>query len=229
MIIVIDAYNYIKSVAGQTFIDDRTAQQWIDIFKEYVRVRHNPIILIFDAGPGYYPSTQRHGGVTVMYAGQQQTADDVIKVWLKAHPGADALLVSSDRELCHCADDARVASVGSYDFYKIFNHVMKQEQEFEQKVTQTVHKTGDLSSSLSLPRRVGHSSKATAEGSSNKNSSEQNQGLDQLEDLDRIMEEGSRGLMKGKIIKEHDAPPRVRGGKKVSKPDKHLMRKIDKI
>jgi len=199
MIIVIDAYNYIKSVAGQTFIDDRTAQQWIDIFKEYVRVRHNPIVLIFDAGPGYYPSTQRHGGVTVMYAGQQQTADDVIKVWLKAHPGADALLVSSDRELCHCADDVRVASVGSYDFYKIFNHVMKQEEQFEQKVIQTVHKTA------------------------------QHDGLDQFEDLDRIMEEGSRGLIKGKIIKEHDTAVRVRGGKKVSKPDKHLMRKIDKI
>ncbi|MCX5924111.1 MAG: NYN domain-containing protein [Candidatus Dependentiae bacterium] len=199
MIIVIDAYNYIKSVAGQTFIDDRTAQQWIDIFKEYVRVRHNQIILIFDAGPGYFPSTQRHGGVTVMYAGQQQTADDVIKVWLKAHPGADALLVSSDRELCHCADDMRVASVGSYDFYKIFNHVMKQEEQFEQKVVQTAHKTA------------------------------QHDDFDQLEDLDRIMEEGSRGLMKGKIIKEHDMPLRVRGGKKSSKPDKHLMRKIDKI
>jgi len=215
MIIVIDAYNYIKSVAGQTFIDDRIAQQWINIFKEYVRVRHNPIVLIFDAGPGYYPSTQRHGGVTVMYAGQQQTADDVIKIWLKAHPGADALLVSSDRELCHCADDVRVTSVGSYDFYKIFNHVMQQEERFEQKIVQTVHKATKNLSSIGL-----------TQGLSNKNSHDD---LDQLEDLDRIMEEGSRGLIKGKIIKEHDAPPRVRGGKKVSKPDKHLMRKIDKI
>ncbi|HSW75603.1 MAG TPA: NYN domain-containing protein [Candidatus Saccharimonadales bacterium] len=204
MIIIIDAYNYIKSVSGQTFIDDRTAQEWIDTFKEYVRVRRNPIILIFDAGPCYFQSKQRHGGVTVVYAGQQQTADDVIKDWLKSNYGADALLVSSDRELCHCASDAGVASVGSYDFYKIFNHVMKQEEEFEQKITQTIHKIDDLLA-------------------------EEDQDLDQLEYLDQLMEEGSRGLMKGKIIKEQDMPVRVRRGKKASKPDKQLMRKIDKI
>ncbi len=201
MIIVIDAYNYIKSVTGQNFIDDRAAQQWIEIFKDYVRVRRNQIILIFDAGPGYYPSTERHGGVTVLYSGQRRTADDVIKDWLKAHPGADALLVSSDRELCHCADDANVASVGSYDFYKIFNYVMQHEHENEQKVAQTVYKT----------------------------TNSENDGNAGQSDLDRLMEEGSRGLVKGKVKKEQEGAPRVRGGKKASKPDKQIMRKIDKI
>ena len=204
MIIIIDAYNYIKSISGQTFIDDRTTQQWIDTFKEYVRVRHNPIILIFDAGPGYFQSKQRHGGVTVVYAGQQQTADHVIKDSVKGTSGSHALLVSSDRELCHYADDVRVASVGSYDFYKIFNHVMKQEEQFEQKIAQTIHRMNDLFQ-------------------------EEDRDFDQVEYLDQLMEEGSRGLMKGKIVKEYDVPVRVRGGKKASKPDKHLMRKIDKI
>ncbi|MCX5923614.1 MAG: NYN domain-containing protein [Candidatus Dependentiae bacterium] len=204
MIIVIDAYNYIKSVTGQKFIDDRASQKWIETFKHYVGVRHNPIILIFDAGPGYFPSTVRCGGVTVLYSGQQRTADDLIKDWLRAHPGADALLVSSDRELCHSADDANVASIGSYDFYKIFNHVMQVEKENEQNVAQEIYKMIDnkLVDKSSTP----------------------------LSDLDRLMEQASRVLVKGGLQKDHhEGSPRARGGKKASKPDKQIMRKIDKI
>ena len=199
MIIVIDAYNYIKSVTGQKFIDDRATQQWIETFKNYVRVRHNPVILIFDAGPGYFPSTVRCGGVTILYSGQQRIADDVIKDWLKAHPGADALLVSSDRELRHCADDAHIASVGSYDFYKIFNHVMGIEEDKQQVLAQEIYKIKD------------------------------EDGCAGQSDLDKLMEEGSRSLVKGKIKKEYHDSPRVREGKKASKPDKHIMKKIDKI
>lgn len=209
MIIVIDAYNYIKSVTGQKFIDDRASQKWIETFKHYVGVRHNPIILIFDAGPGYFPSTVRHGGVTVLYSGQQRTADDVIKDWLKAHHGADALLVSSDRELCHSADDANVASVGSYDFYKIFNHVMQVEQENAQNAAQEIYKMID--------KKI-----------------VDNKTIDKartpLSDLDRLMEQASRVLVKGRLQKDVcEGAPRARGGKKASKPDKHIMRKIDKI
>ncbi len=206
MIIVIDAYNYIKSVTGQKFIDDRATRQWIETFKKYVAARHNPVILVFDAGPGYFPSTVRCGGVTVLYSGQQRIADDVIKDWLKLHPGADALLVSSDRELRHCADDANIASVGSYDFYKIFNHVMRVEEENEQILAQEIYKIkDDDGNNFSQSDLVGQS------------------------DLDRLMEEGSRALVKGKVKKEYHDAPRVREGKKASKPDKQIMKKIDKI
>jgi len=198
MIIVIDAYNYIKSITGNQFTDDRASQQWIDIFKEYSRVRHNQVILVFDAGPSYYPFTQRHGGVVVSYSGNKRTADDAIKDWLKDHAGADALLVSSDRELCHFASDLGVASVGSYDFYIIFNHIMKQSVMPNFTSSDRIHK-------------YDQSSMKTRSG------------------LDDLMEEGSRGLSRSNGHKALDITLGRLSSQKISRLDKQMMRKIDKI
>ena len=195
MVIVIDAYNYIKHVSATSFVPESEIIDWIDRFKEYADKRHNQVILVFDAGPGDYKSSDRFGDVIVMYSGQMQSADDVIKDWLSDRRGQDILLVTSDREICDYANRIDIVSVGSQDFYRIFEHVMGQEEEYEQQVAQAIHKTTEQ----------------------------------ELEGLDKLMEVGSRNLVKEQIHRDETMDIRVRNGKKASREDKRLLRKIEKI
>ena len=195
MVIIIDAYNFIKHIVGASFVSDREVRSWVDTFKEYARLRNNSVILFFDAGPGLYQIVEYYGKVTVIYSGQMQSADDAIKKWLREEQVQDVLLVTSDRDICSFADSINVASVGSDDFYKIFNHIMEQETYHEQQISQKIHKTA-----------MGGTS-----------------------DLDALMEQGSRHLVDKEVEKVIEVPFRVRNGKKASKMDKRLLKKIEKI
>lgn len=141
MIIIIDAYNYIKSVSDQKFIHEQAIQAWIVKFQNYVALRGNKIVLVFDAGPSFYQTTESHGAVQVLYAGHRQSADDVINVWLQQHVGHDVLLVTSDRQIRNFADTLQIVSINSHDFDKIFNEVMQQEEKFEHTMNTLIYKT----------------------------------------------------------------------------------------
>jgi predicted RNA-binding protein with PIN domain len=141
MIIIIDGYNFLKSITGTKFISESQMREWINYFQKYLFFRGNQIIMVFDAGPSFFESNDRHGSVDVWYAGQHQTADDWIKNWLTKNKHKDILLVSSDREIRDWADSLSVVSLSSQDFYKILHSVVK-EEELEQKIQmQSLHKT----------------------------------------------------------------------------------------
>lgn len=195
MTIIIDAYNFIKHISGKTFISDKEICDWIQKFKEYVRMKNNRIVLVFDAGPDMYGSDDVFGNVTVIYSGQKKSADDVIKSWLLKWRGVEVLVVTSDREIRDFASTLDVVSVGSDDFYKIFDRVMQQEMRYEQKIMHTLHKVSDVQS---------------------------------LE-LDELMEKSSRFLGQDFVIREDVGPIRIRNGKKVSKQDKRMLKKLEKI
>jgi predicted RNA-binding protein with PIN domain len=141
MIIIIDGYNFLKSITGTKFISDVQMHQWISYFQKYLSFRGNQIVIVFDAGPSFFESHDKHGSVEVWYAGQYQTADDWIKKWLTKNRHKDILLVSSDREIRDWADSLSVVSLSSQEFYQILHNVV-QEEELEQKVQmQSLHKT----------------------------------------------------------------------------------------
>lgn len=194
MTIIIDAYNFIKHISKQSFVSDREIYVWIERFKDYVRLKANRIVLVFDAGPYMVPSDETYGNVTVVYSGQKYSADDIIKQWLVKNRDVDVLLVTSDREIRDFASEIDIASVGSDDFYKIFERVMHQELIYEQKVMHTLHKTSTV---------------------------------DSLE-LDELMERSSRFLGKD-VSREEVDPIRIRNGKKISKQDKRILKKLEKI
>lgn len=199
MIIIIDAYNYIKSISAQRFTDERAIVSWITTFQDYTRLRGNRVILVFDAGPSYFQTKESHGNVQVVYAGHQRTADDVIKDWMQENAGADVLLVTSDRQIRDYGQRFQITSINSFDFHKIFNSVMQQEERSEQVFQKTVYKIKD--------DKLGND-----------------------DELDRLMEEGSRHLVADLIKSEHDqSVVRIRDGKKASKVDKHVMKKVNKI
>jgi len=170
---------------------------WIVAFQKYIHLRGNEVVLVFDAGPSFYPTIERHGAVEVVYAGQHQTADDFLKSWLVKKQDCDVLLVTSDREIRSWADTLHVASVSSQDFNRLFVDVMKHEQRQQVVLQQTMYKT-----------KVHKVSDAA---------------------LDDLMELGSRDLVGSNIKTEYEGVFRVRDGKKVSKADRSIMKKINKI
>ena len=144
--IVIDAYNFIKQISSKQFVSDQEIRDWVDKFKEYVRLKNNEILLVFDAGPSIGRSQESHGNVKIIYSGQKQSADDVIKEWLDCNKECDVLLVTSDRDIRYFAEQLNIISVGSLDFYKIFNSVFQREVKYEQKIVHTLHKITDVQS-----------------------------------------------------------------------------------
>lgn len=195
MTIIIDAYNFIKLISGKTFISDREICVWIEKFKEYVRLKNNSIVLVFDAGPSIYQSDDVFGKVTVIYSGQKQSADDVIKAWLMKWRDIESMVVTSDREIRDFASAINVVSVGSDDFHKIFKRVMHREIRYEQSLVHTLHKVSDVES---------------------------------LE-LDDLMEKSSRFLGQDFLTRDDIGPIRIRNGKKISKQDKQVLKKLEKI
>lgn len=198
VIIIIDAYNFLKSISAHKQVDDFVIQSWVVRFKDYMKLRGNKIILVFDAGPFFYQTSEMRGGVQVVYAGHSQTADDVLKIWLERNADQDVLLITSDRQIRDHGLNLGVLSISSQDFYKVFNSVMQQEEIVEQKFAKTVFKT-----------KVG--------------------GEKSDFDLDQMMEQASRSLVASDFKKEYDEPVRVRDNAKISKSDRQIMKKIDKI
>lgn len=146
MIIIIDAYNFIKQISGTTYVSESALGQWLDIFKRYVMLRKNRVILVFDAGPYVQETQQFFGEIEIFYSGHNKTADDVIKKWIQKHKNQDVLLVTSDREIRDFAEKYAIISVSSHDFYKVFSRVIHQEKVYERKVAQTLYKMTDFES-----------------------------------------------------------------------------------
>lgn len=141
MIIMIDGYNFLKSITGTKFISEQQMRDWISYFEKYIGYKGNKVIVVFDAGPYLFASSDRYGAVEVWYAGQHQTADDWIKKWLSKNKEKDILLVSSDREIRDCAENLDVVSISSQDFYQLLDDLIE-EQEHQQDIQmQSLHKT----------------------------------------------------------------------------------------
>lgn len=200
MIIIIDGYNFLKSITGTKFITEQQMHSWMETFEEYRKKRANKILMVFDAGPSYFPSCENIGSIEVCYAGQYQTADDWIKSWLEKNRQKDLLLVSSDREIRSWAQQMGVISLSSQDFYKLFKEAL-QESLYVQKIADlTLYKTKEESFD------------------------------DEDQSLDELMHAASLnlGLAGNKYDKDQDEVV-VKTNKKISKSDKSLLKKIDKI
>jgi hypothetical protein len=70
-----------------------------------------------------------------------QSADDIIKKKLTFYKAFDILLVTSDRELRNYAKQYQIESLGSMEFYRILQDVMKAQDTKETVIAQTIHKT----------------------------------------------------------------------------------------
>jgi len=122
VIILVDGYNVLKQIADGKKISDQQRRSFIKQLAAYKKLRsHKKILVVFDGGPNQWPSQEKIRGITVVYAGALRTADDYIHSYIQENraKAANMLLVSSDRQLCIGASDYDVASVDSWEFYRI--------------------------------------------------------------------------------------------------------------
>jgi predicted RNA-binding protein with PIN domain len=143
MLIIIDAYNYMKMVSGETHISQKLEKEFMNQFEKYVQARGNRLMVVFDAGPGLYKEHQQIGAIQIIYSGQMQSADDVIIEYLQAHVGEDILVVSSDREIREAAKNCNIVSVNSPDFHIIFKTVLELHKKHDYQITKQAVKTNN--------------------------------------------------------------------------------------
>lgn len=141
MIIIIDAYNFLKAIVSHKMLTQSVVKIWIERFNQYIKKRNNQIILVFDAGPFLGVSKERFGQVEIIYAGQSSTADAYIQEWILKYGQLDVLLVTSDRQIRNHAQQNNVVSISSQEFFSIFNDVMTEAEceqiQFDRSIVKT--------------------------------------------------------------------------------------------
>lgn len=133
MIIVVDAYNLLRSVPPyKKTITDKERVQFIAYLSAYGKRKGHKIVIVFDGGPYEWPFKENHKAVTIVYSGIHESADDYIKEYIEIHQAKDLLLVSSDSELNRCAARLNIPSIDSAIFQQLLF------QEFQAKQNSSV-------------------------------------------------------------------------------------------
>jgi predicted RNA-binding protein with PIN domain len=120
MIIVVDAYNLLRSMPPyKKTITDQERKRFIASLGAYGRRKDHKMVIVFDGGQYEWPSKERINTVLVVYSGIRESADDYIKEYLEAQRAKDVLLVSSDSELNRFAASRSIPSIDSSTFYEL--------------------------------------------------------------------------------------------------------------
>ena len=124
MHIIIDGYNVLKQLLGSGEISLSQRRAFINMLGKYAQKKNHDICVIFDGGPDVWPSQEIDHGITVVYSGIKQSADDLIKVAMqkKSH---GLLIVSSDNELKMAAAKRNITSIDALEFYSLVRHEMQ--------------------------------------------------------------------------------------------------------
>ncbi len=120
MILIIDGYNLLRHIDPSREVTEHERMIFLHKLKLYARRKKHKIVVVFDGGPYQWPHKELINGVKVIYSGARDTADTVIMQYIADHKNKDLLLVSSDHEICLFASKHDVVSIGSDDFYRLF-------------------------------------------------------------------------------------------------------------
>jgi len=127
MIIIIDAYNLLRTVPPyHKTISDKERRSFLIELATYAQRKNHKMVVVFDGGSYSWPFKENISKrMCVVYSGANESADDYIKQYCKEHTSQDLLLVSSDRELNGYAERLRIASIDSYDFYQMVSQELQ--------------------------------------------------------------------------------------------------------
>lgn len=110
----IDGYNLIGTQRGDLAAE---REALIEALIDYRKAKHHNITLVFDGHiDGGHESIGMRGGLRVVYTGLGERADDAILRMLPR--GAEAIVISSDRQVQAGAQRAGAVPVGSGDFMR---------------------------------------------------------------------------------------------------------------
>lgn len=98
--------------------DPNDEEKLVEYLRRYCARTGHRLTVIFDPGHGYHPAaTKKQGAVTVQFASQGQTADQIIKQRLgRVKDPQGVMVVTSDRAVQQAARQARVRTLTSSEF-----------------------------------------------------------------------------------------------------------------
>jgi predicted RNA-binding protein with PIN domain len=111
--LIIDGYNYIHRIRNGSSPDttnlEMLRRELLERFFRYKKDRGVRVTAVFDARGGYSLGRQKESykGIDVVYAGEGETADDVIIGWIRERRSG-LLVVTSDRAII---DEAKKAGI----------------------------------------------------------------------------------------------------------------------
>jgi predicted RNA-binding protein with PIN domain len=117
VVIIIDGYNVLKPKSKNEIVSERRRIFFIDQLAAYSKRSSNQVVIVFDGGGSPFIERLKQDGVAVIYSGFRDSADDVIKQLLYEQRIDDALLVSTDRDICNHAEALSIVSIDAHDFY----------------------------------------------------------------------------------------------------------------
>lgn len=147
MIILIDGYNLFKMVEKTDRISESLLNRHLNDLTRYAAETKHKIIVIFDGGPDLYPITTKKNGITIIYSGSRESADDLIKRYIFLNKSKNLLLVSSDRELKKCASSNSVECIESHHFYSRMTQRLESKSMGSSTTDHLIHKITKHSSS----------------------------------------------------------------------------------
>jgi hypothetical protein len=119
--IIIDGYNLIRQSPELAGLDRQDLQlgreALVDILAAYKKLKPHKITVVFDgtAEPSIYAPRDRLKGIAIRYSQGGESADDVIRRMAQREK-AQALVVSSDREVMDAAESAGATVMASAAF-----------------------------------------------------------------------------------------------------------------
>lgn len=128
MHIIIDGYNVLKQMLTPDQIGLQQRRAFTNMLGKYASKKNHTVTLVFDGGPDTWVTQEKDHGITVMYSGTKQSADDVIKKLLLAKKFG-VMLVSSDNELKTSARRLEIASMNADEFYNLVKDELAQKNE----------------------------------------------------------------------------------------------------
>lgn len=135
MIIIVDGYNLLKHlfhrVKGKL---DKQRQQLIKELGFYKKKKGKitEIVLVFDGGRESRATREILSGITVVFSGQQNSADDWIAEYVARHKDKEIILITRDRELI--SRSGGVTPLNVADFYDIVQNELLDEVGTEMQV-----------------------------------------------------------------------------------------------
>ena len=103
MVLLVDGYNVIKYLLPHNQHEHDAQRYWlIARLATYSKAKQgevSEVVVVFDGGLFRHRQREAHRGVVIVFAGQKQSADDVLVEYAEKYK-AGSVLVSNDRELC---------------------------------------------------------------------------------------------------------------------------------
>jgi predicted RNA-binding protein with PIN domain len=142
--VVIDGYNLIRQSATLSKQEELSLElgrnALLERLRQYKRVRSHQITVVFDAAnkPLLAEEQSQHKGIRMIYSGQGETADTVIKR-ICQNEGEKVLLVTTDRELASYAEARGSVAIDSEDFEVRMESVAMDSEDFEVRMEMALY------------------------------------------------------------------------------------------